>query len=607
MICRLILADWVTDKTLKRVVEGDLNEEEIKRWNSLGYNCYYLPNHPKRYDKRSILDGSQIDSWNFVFVDFDLKDKNYESKEEFLSILGMFELLPTRIVDSGHGLHVYWRVKDLDSISYLHFQKRLIRYFKTDESVWTLFQLMRIPGTINIKNKNAPIPCEILAENPDTEYTCEVFNSYLPTITLEDKNACKEHYDQVFNKTEIQIEEKLPLKFAQLLERSAQAKSLFLLNSEDRSSADFNLCLLLKQNDFTKEEALSVLVNTAKALSRNPAQRVSYAQTTVDKIWKEDTDLDLSSSVEDILKNPGKEVLGARLYCDKMIDNTARGFRHGQVLGLIAGSGVGKTSFALNLFRWSCLLNPALNHFFISLEMSSSEVAERWNVMCQGNQTLNGKVHIIDNHNKDGTFRHLSLKELETYIKKWKSKTGKKVGCIVIDHIGVLKQKPGPEGLIDVCKEMKVFARETDSFLIMQSQASREKAGEGDLELGKDAAYGTVFFESYCDYIVTLWQPLKKMHFDPGCPTVTSFKFCKIRFKNSKRDLIQEDVPYHLFFDSDTEQYRQLTQKESEVFNLYATQATALRSRDKKQIIEEYNPAVGGIDGFSNNRQSSQH
>jgi hypothetical protein len=135
---------------------------------------------------------------------------------------------------------------------------------------------------------------------------------------------------------------------------------------------------------------------------------------------------------------------------------------------------------------------------------------------------------------------------------------------------------------------MKAFAVETNTLLVMQSQTSREKAGIGDLELDKDAAYGTVFFESYCDYLVTLWQPLKRCHSDKECPTVTAFKFCKIRHRKAKRDIIQEDVPYYLFFDSESEKLRELTQLEETGFKYFLAQATNKRKADRKTEILSY-------------------
>ena len=122
----------------------------------------------------------------------------------------------------------------------------------------------------------------------------------------------------------------------------------------------------------------------------------------------------------------------------------------------------------------------------------------------------------------------------------------------------------------------------------MQSQAPREKAGIGDLELNKDAAYGTVYFESYCDYLITIWQPLKRCYSELGCPTVTAFKFCKIRHKKTHLDEIHEDVCYRLNFDPETEHLGELTQDQETSFSFFLNKATNKRKQDRKTDIVEY-------------------
>lgn len=139
---------------------------------------------------------------------------------------------------------------------------------------------------------------------------------------------------------------------------------------------------------------------------------------------------------------------------------------------------------------------------------------------------------------------------------------------------------------------MKAFAVQTNTMLVMQSQAPREKAGIGDLELNKDAAYGTVYFESYCDYLITIWQPLKRCYMEEGCPTVTAFKFCKIRHKKKGVDKIQEDVCYRLVFDPTTERMKETTQEDEEAFKFWLSSATNKRKLDRKTDIIPYQSTI---------------
>ena len=597
MIIRAILPEWAAQQnpSLPKVKEGQFSSEEISSLNAQGYNIYFLPNHPSQYTPGVTVDGSHIDRFEYVFVDMDLKEGVYKSKDDFIQEVGFFEE-PTMINDSGNGIHVYWKVSDLDAKSFLSLQRRLCRHLKTDEAVSKIYQLMRLPGTNNTKVQGQLKECKTIYQS-DKVYTCEELDKVLPIISYSDQEYCKTHYDRTYKlSAPITVDEKLPPKFAQFLKETPEAKEIWINEQDDRSKADYRLGHLMFASGFTRDEAMSVLVNVNKALSRAPSHRVSYAQNIVDKIWTyeladDKSKLNLSSSVKDILNKYGTSIKGTRFRCWDYLDATANGFRLGQVIGLVAGSGVGKTAVALNMFMGFVEKNPEYDHFFIPLEQPANEIAERWRVMCGSNTNLHDKVHILSNYDEDGSFRHLSFTEIKDYLLKYQKETGRKIGAVVIDHIGALKKK-GKDGenqdLMTICHAMKAFAIETDTLLIMQSQAPREKAGIGDLELDKDAAYGTVYFESYCDYLLTIWQPLKRCYSETACPTVTAFKFCKIRHKKKLVDKIQEDVCYKLIFDSQNEKLRELTEDEEKSFAFFLQKATNRRKLDRKTDLVPY-------------------
>lgn len=595
VIYRLIPALWARDENPNlRIHEGVFTSKQIAEYNKT-HNIYFLPNYPKEYQPGTTVDGSMVDQFNYVFADMDLKD-GVHTKDSFLDLIISSGITPSRIVDSGGGIHAYWQVSDLDAMSYLRFQRRLTRLFNTDEAVGQLFQLMRSPLTNNVKDKNNIRPCEVIFEDAVT-YTSEELDKLLPAITQADEAYCKHHYDKTYNLNQEQtaVSDELPAKFGKLIRENAEAKKLYNGSGADRSNDDFRLGHIMLANDFTKDEAMSVLINTSKASQRAPKHRITYAENIVSKIWTFEAGKTrpqgLSSSVEDILSRSSDKALeGERFPCYQWVDNTVTGFRLGHVMGLVAGSGVGKTTMALNLFKGFVASNPDFDHFFVPLEQVDTEIALRWKNMCGENTALHKKVHIITNYDENGTFRDLSLNNIKDYILEFQKTTGKKVGCVVIDHIGILcnTNKLGQdEGVKEISKAMKGFAIETNTFLIMQSQTSREKAGVGDLELNKDAAFGTSVFENFCDYLVTLWQPVKRMYAS-GAPTVMAFKFCKIRHKNQIKDIIKEDVCYTLMFDPETELVRPLTQTEEKSFEYFLIQATNRRKQDRKTEVVPY-------------------
>lgn len=599
-LARLILAKWAHSPPKRPVLEGEYTPEQLEAFNSEGYNIYALPNGPSQYTPGKPVDGSMVDKFNYIFVDFDLKSETYSSKEDFITALAAFSLEPTRIVDSGGGIHAYWQIINLDAMSYLRLSRRLMRLLKTDEAVGQIYQLMRLPGTVNVKQEDNPRLCETLMET-DNVYTCEQADKALPPISQEDEVHCKQHYEKTYRlKSETKVDTALPLKFSKLISTSKEAKDIWAGNIDDRSRGDYRLAHIMFAHGFTRPEAMSVLVNSAKALNRAPQHQVSYAENIVDKIWTHELGVDktafkmLSSSVKDILsKTPDDESLkGTRFPCYRYLDATHHGFRLSQVIGLVAGSGVGKTAVALNMFLGFVQNNPDYIHFFIPLEQPANEIADRWKTLCGSNTELHDKVHIFSNHDENGLPRLLSLTDIGDYLRDFQQHTGKKIGCVVIDHIGALKkgttQRGETQDLQPLCREMKNLAIELNVLLVMQSQAPREKAGIGDLELNKDAAYGTVFFESFSDLVMTIWQPLKRCYSESGCPTVTAFKFCKIRHKNQQLDKIQEDVCYKLLFQPESGHLREMNQAEDESFRFWLTKATNLRKMDRKTDIVNY-------------------
>lgn len=592
MIFRIIPPDYLKGSLFPK--EGEFTQEQVENFNAQGYNIYYFPNHPSIYDPKVKVDGSQVDVFNCVFVDMDLKDGVY-TKETFLDKVLSSPIIPTKIVDSGRGIHAFWRVSDLEAMSYLKLQRRLCRFFNTDENVSKICQLMRYPGTVNTKDQDNIILCQVIDEN-DSVYTCEQLDEMLPPLTHKDDQYTVQHYAKTYSTLDkiSKVDDKLPEKFCALLASNKEVSDIWAGGLDDRSKGDYRLGHIMFASKFTRDEARSVLVNSSKAMARSPIHRIGYADGIIDKIWSfeqlfDKSTTNLSTSVLDILNRCGDNIEGTRISCFSYLDNTVAGFRLGQVLGLVAGVGVGKTAVALNMFYGFAQNNPDLDHMFVALEQPENEIAGRWKLMCGNDTRLHSKVHIISNYDKKGAYRNLSLEEIKDYILKFQETSGRKVGCVVIDHIGVLKKssKEGRQSIEDICHQMKSFAVQTQTFLVMQSQSPREKAGIGDLEINKDGAYGTVFFEAYVDFLVTMWQPLKRAYDNYKCPRVTAYKFCKIRHK-TPGDIIQEDVRYRVVYNAHNGHLRTLTQVDETAFDFFNSSCVNLRKQDRKTEIVPY-------------------
>jgi hypothetical protein len=120
-----------------------------------------------------------------LWMDIDIKGPAHAKKElplslqECLDFLDDFPLKPTLIINSGHGLHVYWVFREVwyfDGVDERKkarllsdkFQSTLIQRAK--EKGWDLdktsdlVRLLRVPGTYNFKNPREPKLVKIIKE-----------------------------------------------------------------------------------------------------------------------------------------------------------------------------------------------------------------------------------------------------------------------------------------------------------------------------------------------------------------------------------------------------------------------------------------------------------
>ena len=108
----------------------------------------------------------------------DLDAKHFSGgKPEALKRLQEFAFPPTVIVDSGHGYHTYWLLKEPEEITGPADVARIEAHLKTlasalgaDRQVAELARVLRLPGTFNVKDPSAPVPVTIEALEPERQY-----------------------------------------------------------------------------------------------------------------------------------------------------------------------------------------------------------------------------------------------------------------------------------------------------------------------------------------------------------------------------------------------------------------------------------------------------
>ena len=128
-------------------------EQFIRREDRAGFGVFHCPN-PLTERKRSLNTVAAIE---WLWIDLDFKDIEETAADAALYV-DMLYCKPTLIVDSGHGRHVYWKLKEplecgdqwFDRARELY--KQLAEQIGGDPAPAHPAALMRQPGTHNSKD-----------------------------------------------------------------------------------------------------------------------------------------------------------------------------------------------------------------------------------------------------------------------------------------------------------------------------------------------------------------------------------------------------------------------------------------------------------------------
>lgn len=599
----------------RNVIEGcQYTIEQLQEMNQLGYNIYFFPNHPSKdvySEGTKYLNGKSIDVFNFVFVDMDLKDGVYSSKEDFLNTIVNFPLRPTMVVDSGNGVHVYWRINNLTREQFVLTQLLLLRHFKTDESVWTVLQLMRLPGYNNTKDPNNPKPAEVLQQySSGKAYEISELVKYLGDPTQKDAEKAKRHIDRLEGRVDVSFTQdvdpnELPETFLNVMAEFDEVSDLFNdpASYGDRSRADMKLANVLYKKGLNRKEAYQVICNSQKALEKGPG-REQYAALTVDKVYN-DRSKNKFRSAADMLREGNTHIDAPQVFGPSYLDTAVLGepWRLQELLGIISGPGVGKTSMALNIIR-DIIHNNSQNDdifIFFSLEMPVKQIIKRWVKLVGENSPLTERLFVIGSMDDEGMPRNIGLQEIYEYSKEITRDTGKKIGALIIDHFHIIsthinvnkhpnfgiesEQGTGYGNqrnlsLNGLATQLKSLVKTLDTFGILLTQTTKEK-GVGDQPIAKDGAYGCSQFEWIMDRIVTIWQPL--MRIQSRTPLrFLAYQYVKIREKHED-DRIYECDPKLLTYDLKSGNLTPPTSDQYQVFLDLEPEADEARNNAKKK------------------------
>lgn len=163
----------LNDNEVVKIKNTNLNFiKEITQEFSGEENVYITPNTIYVPFRRV----ENVRQFRALFLDFDNigEDKHYVSYNIFELAAQDVIPMPTMIVDSGRGLHVYWRIKNAPYGALYSWQEiedmlyHRLKHLGADRQATDATRLLRLPNTINSKSNSE---CNVLWIDDKTEYS----------------------------------------------------------------------------------------------------------------------------------------------------------------------------------------------------------------------------------------------------------------------------------------------------------------------------------------------------------------------------------------------------------------------------------------------------
>lgn len=119
-----------------------------------------------------------------LWADLDFKDYK-GGREEAEARMNLFPFPPSIVVETGNGLHCYWRLREpiaVNDVPVERYLKAIIEYLGADPACAELARVMRLPGTINHKDLNNLKQIKVLTIEPQCQYNLSDFDQFLVPV-----------------------------------------------------------------------------------------------------------------------------------------------------------------------------------------------------------------------------------------------------------------------------------------------------------------------------------------------------------------------------------------------------------------------------------------
>lgn len=196
-----------------------------------------------------------------LWADFDSKDFNNDRMQTFYAVQRM-DIPPQIVVDSGHGFHAYWLLETKLPVSTAQILMATMAQKYGSDMVGDPARVMRIPGTLNVKDPEHKVPVRLIKFDPLERARTEDFFEYL----IPDKPASRMG----------------PLEYpGEIADISSSLRRL--PERGTRSEVIFGVVCQLVRYGYDEDEVLATLLTNPvgeKVQEMDPASGIRWVHTT---------------------------------------------------------------------------------------------------------------------------------------------------------------------------------------------------------------------------------------------------------------------------------------------------------------------------------------
>jgi replicative DNA helicase len=213
-------------------------------------------------------------------------------------------------------------------------------------------------------------------------------------------------------------------------------------------------------------------------------------------------------------RHGGRRVWLGLLALDKVID----GLLPGEVLGLAARPGIGKTLWLGRYMR--SVMDYEIPALMFSLEMPTAQIVTRlvqpeWNwSRADAMEAMRSETLTLEQYQEKFRMLHvcdaagLSVAEMEATTLRMKKQHD--IGLVLIDHLGMVgghsDLRPYERTSMN-SREIKDLAKRCEVPVVLALQVSREGGGDGSLPLSLSSTRDSGVVEEIVDYLIGLYRP----------------------------------------------------------------------------------------------------